>query len=191
MMSRWLSLFCLLAFLWPLPTSSAPFFTDRFDEEIENAVKRYWPDLPVWKLWKAQLYQESRLDPNAVSPVGARGLAQFMVGTWDDILRQLGEVGADRRDAKTSIRAGAYYMAQLRHTWRSPRPEVDRQHLAQASYNAGTGSILKAQVRCGGSALYEEIMACLPAVTGSDFSRQTIGYAVSIDRWWQILEAIR
>lgn len=145
----------------------------------------------MWKEWKAQLYQESRLDPEAVSPVGARGLAQFMPATWDDVTRQIGLGGADRRDARAAITAGAYYMAQLRHAWRSPRPEDDRQRLAQASYNAGTGSLIRAQARCGNPALYAEIVACLPDITGPQFSHETLTYVVRIHELWTQMEGVR
>lgn len=43
-----------------------------------------------WRLLKAQYYQESHLKPNAVSPVGAAGVAQFMPATWRQISRELG-----------------------------------------------------------------------------------------------------
>jgi len=175
----------------PSPAWSGPFFTDRYDAEIASAVKHWWPDRPLWKEWKAQLYQESKLDPDAVSPVGARGLAQFMPATWDDITRQVGLGGADRRDARAAIEAGAYYMAQLRHAWRSPRPEQDRQELAQASYNAGTGSLIRAQARCGNPALYAEIVACLPQVTGPQFSKETTTYVARIAEWWREMELVR
>jgi hypothetical protein len=58
--------------------------------DIESAVVRWWPDLPVWRLWAAQLYAESRCDPGAVSPVGARGIAQIMPATGRDLARRLG-----------------------------------------------------------------------------------------------------
>lgn len=154
-------------------------------------MKRYGADFPFWKAWKAQLYQESRLDPDAESPVGARGIAQFMPGSWDTITRQIGLGGADRRDARAAILAGQFYMAKLRHEWRAPRPALDRQRLAEASYNAGLGSILRAQQYCRGAPLYNDIIACLPQVTGLVFSHETETYVVRIDSWWQMMEVVR
>ncbi len=119
-----------------------------------------------WKLYKAQLFQESRLDPTAVSPAGAEGIAQFMPGTWGEVSEKLDFEGASAFSARFAIEAGAYYMARLRRNWFAPRPEWDRHSLAMASYNAGLGSILKAQRRCGGRNLYPEIIRCLPEVTG-------------------------
>lgn len=174
--------------LWPTPTWSGPFFTSRYDDDIQSAVKRYWPDFPAWKAWKAQLYQESKLDPSAVSGVGAAGLAQFMPGTWAEISRQIGMGQASAHDAAAAIPAGAFYMAKLREQWRSQRPIGDRQQLAQASYNAGTGSLIKAQKRCGDAALYEDIAACLPAVTGAEFAKQTTTYVERIAQWWRQME---
>lgn len=177
-----------MALLWQSPTSSAQAISSKYDSQIRLSVKHWWLDYPLWKAWKAQLYQESKLDPNAASPVGARGLAQFMPATWNDITRQIGLGGADRGDVAAASDAGAYYMAQLRHIWSSPRSALDRQHLAEASYNAGAGSLLKAQRECGGVPGYEAIVACLPAITGPQFSHETLTYVLRIDRWWQVLE---
>lgn len=154
------------------PAVAGPVFPDRYDSRIQSAVKAYWPDLPAWTDWKAQLYQESRLDPAAVSPVGAGGLAQFMPGTWADITRQL-RLGAVSPHADIAIDAGAYYMAKLRQVWRNNRPPTDRQPLAQASYNAGAGNIIKAQAYCGGARLWEGIAPCLGQVTGTKNAHDT------------------
>ncbi|MCC6912458.1 MAG: transglycosylase SLT domain-containing protein [Rhodospirillaceae bacterium] len=175
-----------LAFVsWPSPSWPLG-FTDKYDRPIQQAVKRWWPDLPVWKLWKAQLYQESRLDPAAVSPAGARGLAQFMPATWREIARQL-DLGGSPHD-EIAIDAGAYYMAKLRRTWRRDRSSLERNQLAQASYNAGAGNILKAQSYCGGARLWPAVRECLPLVTGAGHTRETITYVERIERWWREME---
>lgn len=152
-------------------------------------MKRWWPDLPQWKLWKAQLYQESRLDPGAISPVGARGLAQFMPGTWNDVVRGLNfSSGVSPHDPDLAIEAGAYYMAQLRRTWRRDRAALEQQRLAQASYNAGTGNILKAQRICGDARMWAAIGACLHLVTGEKNAGETLTYVERIARWWKQME---
>jgi hypothetical protein len=146
-----------------------------YDERIQGSVKRWWPDYPLWLDWRAQLCQESRLDPGAISPVGAAGLAQFMPGTWADVSRRLGYGDVSPHVARYAIEAGAYYMASLRRQWSSPRPDSDRQALAQASYNTGMGNVLRAQKLCRGTRRWPEISGCLSLVTGRD-AQQTIDY---------------
>lgn len=156
---------------------------------VQTAVDRWWPDLPLWRLWLAQLWQESRCDPLAVSPVGARGLAQFMPGTWSDQVRRLSlDPYADPHTAKHAIPAGAAYMASLRQTWRRGREPLERNVLAQASYNAGTGNILKAQKACGDARRWQEIAPCLDLVTGVKNAQETTTYVARIDRWWREME---
>jgi len=161
---------------------SASSFPSHYDKQIEQAAKRYLPNVD-WRLLKAQYFQESRLQPDAESPVGAQGIAQFMPGTWSDVSRQLGYVKLNPRMAGPSILAGAYYMSRMRNTWRAPRPEADRHSLAMASYNAGAGHLIKAQKLCGGANAYASIARCLPQVTGRH-SRETITYVQRIWKYW-------
>ncbi|MDO8838001.1 MAG: transglycosylase SLT domain-containing protein [Parvibaculum sp.] len=177
----WLSI-TAFAFL-PFSSSAQPSFPDRYDAAIERAVKKWWGDFPDPLFWKAQLWQESRLDPAAVSPVGAAGVAQFMPGTWSDVTRRLGiPRGVSPHEAKFAIDAGAYYMATLRRQWHAERPEIDRHRLAQASYNAGLGNIVKAQRACGGARHWPDIAPCLVQVTGRH-SKETLDYVRLIEHW--------
>ena len=160
----------------------ARYFPKKYDRQIKRAVKLYWVDYPSWKEYKAQLYQESRLDENATSPVGASGLAQFMPATWAEMSKRLGFKYASPYDAKYAIEAGAYYMFTLRRSWKSKRPQYERQKLAQASYNAGLGNIIEAQKKCDMARMYEPIIKCLPQVTGHH-SRETITYVKRIAKW--------
>lgn len=171
----------------PVPAAAAS-FPDRYDGDIRRAVETWWPDYPFPRAWKAQLWQESRLDPAAVSPVGARGLAQFMPGTWSDMRQalRLGPVASPHDDI--AIQAGAYYMAKLRRGWSAPRPQDVRHQLAQASYNAGFGNILAAQRACGGARDWSDIAPCLPGVTGHH-AAETIGYVQRIAKWRTMMEA--
>ena len=162
--------------------SPAAAFPDRYDRHIRAAAHTYLPGVD-WRLWKAQLYQESLLKPDAVSPVGAAGLAQFMPATWREVVRGTRYEGVAPTVAEAAIDRGAYYMARLRRGWSSRRPEEDRLKLAQASYNAGFGSLLKAQRKCGNRAEYRAIMACLPQVTGHH-SKETTTYVRRIWKWF-------
>ena len=167
-------LFLLLSF-WQ-PSSWAD--TDEYDDLIKSASLLYLPQWD-WRWYRAQLEQESLLDPDAVSPVGAVGIAQFMPATWSDMQRELNFTGS-RNDAYKSIRAGAYYNKKLRKAWKWKRPECDRRRLVFASYNAGLGNILRSQKYCAGAAHWPQIKLCLHRVTG-EHANETTGYVDTIE----------
>lgn len=80
---------------------------------------------------------ESRFDPAAVSPTGAKGLMQFVTLTWQDVARMLGEAPGDPFDPKTNIRYGARYLRWLL--------DACNQDIACAvtSYNGGIGYVTR------------------------------------------------
>jgi soluble lytic murein transglycosylase-like protein len=154
---------------------------------IKNAARAYLPG-GDWRLLKAQLMQESRLKPDAVSPVGAQGIAQFMPATWSEmkktLARDLGIIDADPFNAHHAIPACAIYMRKCYEKWTAPRPELDRYCLALASYNAGTGNILEAQELSGGANDYVSIIAYLHRVTGIKNATETRTYVENIFGYW-------
>lgn len=141
----------------------------------------YWGAFDYPDAWTAQLYQESLCDPWAVSPVGARGLAQFMPYTWREVAGQLGLTATPHDDV--AIEAGAFYMARVMGMWTWDRPQHERWRLGLASYNAGGGNILRAQRACDGAILWRDISPCLVQVTGHH-SRETRTYVARTERWW-------
>ncbi len=162
-------------------------FSNRYDRDIQKSVKLYWVDFNYWKWWKAQLYQESRLRSDAVSPVGAKGLAQFMPNTWKQIAKEMGyRTSITPFYTYESIFAGAYYMRKLRNSWSWNRPVLEKHYLALASYNGGIGNIIKAQKLCSNALLWGDIKECLPQVTGHH-SVETITYIERIKRWVSLL----
>lgn len=162
----------------------ASIFSTKYDDQIQQATRKWWPDYPQWQFWKSQLFAESRLNPNARSSVGAEGLAQFVEPTWKEITRAMSLGAVSRTDAQASIEAGAFYMARLRHSWSAaPRPIDDAHRLAEASYNGGIGNMLKAQHACRNALLWVNISPCLPSVTGADNAFQTQTYVARIAQY--------
>ncbi|AUT76641.1 transglycosylase SLT domain-containing protein [Paraburkholderia hospita] len=87
----------------------------------------------------AQGFQESQLNQDAKSQVGAVGIMQLMPTTGKEL-----NVG-DIRMAQSNIHAGTKYLDQLmtRYFQDAHFSEVDRPLFAFASYNAGPGNIAK------------------------------------------------
>ena len=79
-------------------------------------------------LLAAQLLAESNFNPNAVSPAGAQGIAQFMPGTAASYGLK------DPFDPERAIDAQAHLMSDLLRQFRSIP-------LALAAYNAGPGAV--------------------------------------------------
>ncbi len=108
-------------------------------------------------LIEALVWQESRWRANAVSPVGARGLAQLMPGTARDL-------GVDPNDPFANLEGGARYL----------REQLDRfdgdLEKALAAYNAGPGRVMRAN----GIPRIRETQHYVAAIMGrlSDHSRE-------------------
>lgn len=82
-------------------------------------------------LLEALIWQESRWRTHAVSPVGARGLAQLMPGT----ARQM---GVDAGDPRANLEGGARYLRMQLDAFGG---DIEK---ALAAYNAGPGRVHKA-----------------------------------------------
>jgi membrane-bound lytic murein transglycosylase MltF len=117
------------------PTGSAEW--KRFEATLELFRKygdRYAFD-PL--MLAAQGYQESTLDQNAKSQVGAIGIMQIMPATGAEL-----KVG-DIREVEPNIHGGTKYMDQLmtRYFADAKFDDTNRTLFAFASYNAGPGRI--------------------------------------------------
>jgi soluble lytic murein transglycosylase-like protein len=108
-------------------------------------------------LIEALVWQESRWHAGAVSPVGARGLAQLMPGTARDL-------GVNAADPFANLEGGARYL----------RAQMDRfggdVEKALAAYNAGPGRVIKS----GGVPRIRETQLYVSAIMGrlSNHSRE-------------------
>ena len=121
-------------------------WTDRFDNHFRKYSKRYFGPYFEWRWFKAQGIAESNLKPDALSPVGARGIMQILPTTFDEI-RAVNPAFLGIDDPRWNIAAGIFYDRQLYRKWRKPLPSAERLFLAFSSYNAGYGRVLKAVKR--------------------------------------------
>ncbi|TAD76182.1 MAG: lytic transglycosylase domain-containing protein [Sphingomonadales bacterium] len=128
------------------PARHAAGIPARYAAKIAELAARF--DLSP-SLMEALVWQESRWRENAVSPVGARGLAQLMPGT----ARYL---GVDPNDPFANLEGGARYL----------REQLDRfdgdLEKALAAYNAGPGRV----ERAGGIPNIRETQHYVAAIMG-------------------------
>jgi membrane-bound lytic murein transglycosylase D len=98
------------------------------------------------------------MNPNAVSPVGATGLWQFMYGTGKMFGLNVTSYVDDRREPYKATEAACQYfkfLYDMFHDWQ----------LVLAAYNSGPGNVNKAIRRSGGRTNFWEIKPFLPKET--------------------------
>jgi len=101
---------------------------ERFRARVAELAAKY--DISP-TLLEAVVWQESRWNTGAVSPVGARGLTQLMPGT----ARQM---GVDPHDPMANLEGGARYLRMQLDAFGG---DIER---ALAAYNAGPARVTKA-----------------------------------------------
>jgi hypothetical protein len=122
-----------------------------YTADICSAIETYADHYAIPEGFFARLiWQESRFDPTAVSPVGAQGIAQFMPGTAR--LRSL----SDPFDPAEALAKSAEYLRFLEQ-------KFGNLGLAAAAYNGGEGRI--ARFLAGGT-VAAETRAYVSIITG-------------------------
>jgi hypothetical protein len=122
-------------------------------QQIENTSRNNGID-PAF--FARLLWQESRFDPNALSPAGAQGIAQFMPQTAK--LREL----PDSYNPAQAVERSANYLGELQRTYGNAG-------LAAVAYNGGEGranGFTKA-----GKGLARETIDYVPIITGLSAER--------------------
>lgn len=115
------------------------------------------------EIFVRQMMQESGLNPDAVSPAGAVGIAQIMPDTARDPGYGIAPI-SDRRDPESSLRFGAQYM-------RAMLDKYGDYGLALAAYNAGPGAVDKA----GGIPPFEETQNYVSKILGGSMQPDVPG----------------
>ena len=107
-----------------------------YDDLVQKYSEKYGFD---WRFITAQIFQESKFDPNAISSAGAIGLMQIMPSTG----KHLGF--SHIKEPSNNIHAGTKYMKWLYNKFESDLSPVDHIWFTLAAYNAGLGHVLDAR----------------------------------------------
>ncbi len=118
--------------------------TDRYDDTFRKYSQRFFGPGFDWRIFKAQAVAESNIDMNAKSWVGARGIMQLMPSTFSEIRSKNPEIQSINKP-EWNIAAGIYYDRQLWKQWIEQQGEETSQPFMFGSYNAGRGTLLRAQ----------------------------------------------
>jgi membrane-bound lytic murein transglycosylase F len=109
-----------------------------YDDVVKRYADRYGFD---WRLIVAQMYEESRFKPGAVSSAGARGLMQVLPKT----ARAMGFRRLDKPEH--GIHAGVKYLDRQRDRFEDTLAIADRTWFALAAYHAGYDRVQSARRR--------------------------------------------
>jgi membrane-bound lytic murein transglycosylase F len=118
--------------------------TDRYDDTFRKYAQRFFGPGYDWRLFKAQAMAESNINMNAKSWVGARGIMQLMPSTFAEIRSKNPEMVSISKP-EWNIAAGIFYDRQLYKQWNDQQGEPHCESFMLASYNAGRGTLLRAQ----------------------------------------------
>lgn len=171
-------LLALAGALGAQPTSGP----DRFDPVFRKYSKRFFgPDFD-WRLFKAQALTESNLDPGARSHAGARGVMQLMPSTFQEVASRNPEL-AHVDATEWNIAAGIAYDRTLWRLWERDTVDTERTAFMFGSYNAGRGTIRRAQSAALADRLdhrlWPSIETVAPKVPRWRY-RETLGYVRKI-----------
>ncbi|HLB15823.1 MAG TPA: lytic transglycosylase F [Burkholderiales bacterium] len=134
-----------------------------------------------WMLMAAQGYQESRLDQNAKSAVGAIGVMQVMPATGKEL-----NVG-DITQVDPNIHAGVKYIRFMidQYYKNEPMDDLNKGLFAFASYNAGPGRIAGLRKEAAKRGLNQNVwFNNVERVAAEKIGRETVTYVSNIYKYY-------
>jgi membrane-bound lytic murein transglycosylase MltF len=151
-------------------------------KELVQFFRKYGDQYGMdWMLMAAQGYQESRLDQNAKSPVGAIGVMQVMPATGKDL-----KVG-DIRLTEPNINAGVKYIRFMvdQYFKNEPMDDLNKGLFAFASYNAGPGRIRQLRREAQKQGLDPNVwFNNVELVAAQKIGRETVTYVSNIYKYY-------
>ncbi len=132
---------CLVVACQPAQAQPIPHQAQRYRADLVRAAHSQWGlDAPIAAL-AAQVHQESGWNAAAISPVGARGLTQFMPATtqWWCGLQQLPAAQCQPSNPVWALRSMAGYDKWLYDRTPQHYSHYNRLWVALRAYNGGLG----------------------------------------------------
>ena len=134
-----------------------------------------------WMLMAAQGYQESRLDQNAQSRVGAIGVMQVMPVTGKEL-----NVG-DITQVEPNIHAGVKFIRSMvdRYYAKEPMDDLNKVFFAFAAYNAGPGRVRQLRREAAARGLDPNVwFNNVERIASERIGRETVTYVSNIYKYY-------
>jgi membrane-bound lytic murein transglycosylase MltF len=151
-------------------------------QETSSFFQKYGSQYNLdYLLMMAQGYQESTLDQNAKSQVGAIGVMQLMPPTGDQM-----KVG-DIHQEEANIHAGVKYIRFMvdKYFANEPMDETNKILFAFAAYNAGPGRIHALRQEAGKKGLNPNIwIDNVELVAAARIGMETVTYVANIYKYY-------
>jgi membrane-bound lytic murein transglycosylase MltF len=149
---------------------------------VINLFKKYSAQYKIdYLLMAAQGYQESTLDQNAKSPVGAIGMMQVMPATGKEL-----KVG-DITKVEPNINAGVKYMRFMMDQYFKDEPmdELNKSLMTFASYNAGPGRVRQLRREAEKRGLDPNVwFGNVERIASERIGRETVTYVSNIYKYF-------
>ena len=153
----------------------------KFDTLI-GLFRKYGRQYDVdYLLMAAQGYQESRLNQNVRSPVGAVGVMQVMPATGEE--QQVGDIG----QLEPNIHAGVKYMRFMIDEYyrNDPMDQLNKSLFTFASYNAGPDRVRKLRREAAERGLDPNIwFGNVEQIASERIGRETVTYVSNIYKYY-------
>lgn len=150
--------------------------------ELIQFFKKYGEQYQMdYLLMAAQGYQESRLDPNAKSQVGAIGVMQVMPATGKELA--VGDIAV----TENNIHAGVKYMRFMidRYYKDEPMDLLNKGLFAFASYNAGPARVRQLRQEAGKRGLDPNLwFGNVEQIASERIGRETVTYVANIYKYY-------
>ncbi len=150
--------------------------------KLVSLFRRYGDEYKFdYLLMAAQAYQESRLDQDAKSHVGAVGVMQLMPATGQE------QAVGDIHQLEPNIHAGVKYMRFMRDRYfqGEPMDDLNKALFTFASYNAGAGRVRQLRKTAAERGLNPNVwFGNVERVASETIGRETVTYVSNIYKYY-------